>query len=224
MCGDATSRDDLEHLTCDHRPDVIYTDPPYGINITKRSNGRFKKYRPVIGDNSTSAARAAYALTADLCPLHVWWGANHYADALPDSRCWLFWDKQTNGGFADGELAWTNFNRPVRKFTHRWNGFQKDSERGQARIHPTQKPAALLGMILDSFSKDHHFGIVLDLFGGSGSTLIGCEDTDRTCLMMELDPFYIDRIIERWQTHTSGNAVLLTGSDPVPYDELRRRT
>ncbi len=103
------------------------------------------KYFPVIGDDSTATAIAAYQLCAEFFPraIQVWWGANYYANALPPSQCWLVWDKENTGNFADVELAWCSERRAARLFRHMWNGMLKDSEHGQRRVHPTQKPVAL---------------------------------------------------------------------------------
>jgi len=84
----------------------------------------------------------------------------------------------------------------------------KDSERGLARVHPTQKPIALAEWAFDYFK---NVLIVLDLFGGSGSTLIACEKTNRHCRMMELDPKYCDVIIQRWEEFTGNKAELSDG-------------
>lgn len=84
----------------------------------------------------------------------------------------------------------------------------KKSE-GRKRVHPTQKPVGLTGAILRDFSKAGDE--VLDPFGGSGSTLIACEQLGRKCRMMEIDPRYCDVIIDRWETFTGKKAVLLDG-------------
>jgi DNA modification methylase len=82
----------------------------------------------------------------------------------------------------------------------------KDSERGQHRVHPTQKPVALAEWSFDYFKE---VNTVLDLFGGSGSTLMACEKTNRLCYMMEFEPHYCDVIIKRWEDFTGKKAVLL---------------
>ena len=79
----------------------------------------------------------------------------------------------------------------------------------EKRLHPTQKPIKLLSDILKDFTRKKE--IVLDVFGGSGSTLIACEQLNRKCFMMELDPHYVDVIITRWENLTGQKAVLLNG-------------
>ena len=91
-----------------------------------------------------------------------------------------------------------------------WNGLAREGSRdaeGITRVHPTQKPVGLMGYILTDFTEEGDG--VLDLFGGSGSTLIACEQLNRKCYMMELDPHYCDVIIERWEQFTGEKAVKL---------------
>jgi 16S rRNA G966 N2-methylase RsmD len=224
LCGDSTSVDDITRLLDGTKPDMVNTDPPYGISIVKGSGkigsgGKFRGsvghgkiipanvYAPVIGDDSTDTAVAAYNICAAMgIPVLIFWGGNHYANKLPPSSCWIVWDKQNNGNdFADAELAWTNQKTAVRICVHQWNGMLKASERGERRCHPTQKPVALAEWCFEKYGKECK--TVLDLFGGSGSTLIACEKTNRTCYMMEMSPEYCDVITKRWEKLTGKTAV-----------------
>ena len=94
---------------------------------------------------------------------------------------------------------------------HDWFGFSSSENGADARnrVHPTQKPITLLADILNQWGKDAN--IVVDLYGGSGSTLIACEQLNRKCYMAELDPHYVDVIIARWENLTDKKAVLLNG-------------
>jgi len=189
----------------------------HGHGPAKKAIIKPGRYDAVIGDDSTETARAGYSLVAALkIPSLVFWGGNYYADFLPPSRCWLVWDKENTGAFADVEMAWTNFDRPARLFRHMWNGLMKASERGQRRVHPTQKPIALGEWVFREFGKDTK--TVMDLFLGSGSNLIAAETTGKTCLGMELSPHYTDVIIRRWQEFTGKQAVL--EGDGRTFDEL----
>lgn len=176
-----------------------------GPNLTGPAPPKIKArlYEPVIGDGSTETAIAAFRLCAERkIKVQVWWGANHYASALPDGKCWIVWDKVNGESFlADAELAWTNVKAAVRMFRHKWNGLIKESERGERRIHPTQKPVALAVWCLEKFGKPGDN--VLDLFGGSGSSLIACEGSGRAGFIMELSPPYVDLIVARWE-HVTG--------------------
>ena len=104
-------------------------------------------------------------------------------------------------------------------FTHIWDGFRRDSEKGEKRVHANQKPVALFAEIWSKFNMGQ---VVLDLFGGSGSTLLAAEKTDRVCYMLELDPRYIDVIIARWQDFTGQTATLeATGETFTDLKEAR---
>jgi 16S rRNA G966 N2-methylase RsmD len=221
LCGDATNLGDVEKLLKGHTVSMVFTDPPYGISVQMNNPGTICR-NPILGDDTTEVAAAAYIICAALDVPMLFWGANHYvADAkLPNASCWVVWDKQ--GGkhvdHADCELAWTNIKGPARVFQHIWDGFRRDSEKGERRVHPTQKPVALLIEILEFFKTGE---IVLDLFGGSGSTLIACEKSNRTALMMELDPAYCDVIVKRWEIATGKKAERIEcQSEDVPSQPL----
>ena len=164
-------------------------------------------YAPIIGDDSTDTAIASYAALTDLSvPVIVLWGGNYFANSLPPSRCWLVWDKETNGNFADAELAWTNQDACTRLLRHQWSGLIKASERGERRVHPTQKPVALAEWVIDTVAAEAK--TVIDLFLGSGSTLIAAERKGRQCFGTELSPIYVDVCVERWQQFTGKTATL----------------
>ena len=210
MCGDSTSIDAVEKLMDGLKPNAIFTAPPYGIGLDKEGQkiGKSQAYGAVMNDHSSDVAKDAFRLAQAMAvPELYFWGANHYSSVLPDSSCWIVWDKQ--GGksvtYADCELCYTNIDKPVRMFTHIWDGFRRDSEKGKTRVHPTQKPVKLFVDIWEKFNTGQ---VVMDLFLGSGSTLIACESSDRVCYGMELDPKYVDVIITRWQDYTGNDAVL----------------
>ena len=216
MCGDSTSITDVEKLVVGTTIDLCYTDPPYGINEKgDRSNrggltqgNNLKDFK----DDSIDYAVEAYQIVEGVLQVkrQVWWGANYYCHALPQSNNWFVWDKRVEekqkDTQSDCELAWVKSKwSSVRIFRHLWKGLIKGSEHGQKRVHPTQKPVALAEWAFDYF-KD--VSTVLDLFGGSGSTLIACEKTNRHCLMMEFEPHYCDVIVKRWEDFTGKKAVL----------------
>lgn len=133
----------------------------------------------------------------DLAPMVIMWGANYYADKLPSRACWICWDKRediTRNNFADGELAWTNQNSPMRIFYHLWNGLHKGSQHGERRTHPTEKPVALFAEIGKSYADQ---GVWLDLFAGTGAQVVAAEQTGATCYANEIEPLYIATILER---------------------------
>jgi DNA modification methylase len=217
MCGDSTSIDAVEKLVAGTTIDLCYTDPPYGINEkgdrTARKTGLAKNHNfKDFKDDTIDYAVEAYQIVEGILQVkrQVWWGANYYCHALPQSNNWFVWDKRVEDKMADTqsdcELAWVKSKwSSVRIFRHLWKGFNKDSERNQQRVHPTQKPVALAEWSFDYFKE---VNTVLDLFGGSGSTLIACEKTNRHCLMMEFEPHYCDVIVKRWKDFTGKKAIL----------------
>ena len=218
LCGDATDMTDIDFLLGNAQPSMLFTDPPYGISAVQpngmiggHANSKGKVSLPVMGDESTATAKAVYELVKKLnIPKQIIWGGNYFTDFLPPSSCWLVWDKQRGEEktFADGEIAWTNFDSPLKFIRHQWDGFIKESERGEERAHPTQKPAFLAEWALKQYGEGSE--IVLDLFGGSGSTLIGAEKTGHKCFIMELENIYCDVILERFAR--------ATGVDPIRAD------
>jgi len=174
---------------------------PFGSQAVRGTDGASHiveagNYAPVIGDDSTNTAISSATMLMNEYPkaTHVWWGGNYYANVLPPSSCWLVWNKETTGNFADCELAWTNQARAARLFTHKWNGMLRDSERGR-RVHPTQKPSALASWVYETLGNDGD--IVLDPFGGSGMSMVAAEQTKRTSRMLELSPAYVAVSLQR---------------------------
>ena len=205
MCGSSTDKDSILKLTENNPIYLIYTDPPYGMNAVSKSGVLSKNYKnDIMGDDDNSVAISAFMLASEMYrnTNQIWWGANYYTECLPSSECWIVWDK--NNGASDQtdcELAWANFRSVVRQFT-------MASEK-KNRVHPTQKPVKLFAEIVKKFDKNNNFKTVLDLFGGSGSTLISCELMNRTCFTMELDPRFCDVIIKRWENLTGEKAMLI---------------
>ena len=234
MCGDSTSVDAVEKLMDGNKVEMVFTDPPYGISIVsgggkvggsgafggKKNEKKDKSniiessnFAPVAGDDSIDVAVEAIQVIATLgAKVEIIWGGNYYANSLPNSSCWLVWDKQNTGNFADCELAWTNQTTAVRKFEHMWNGMVKASEHGQKRVHPTQKPVALAAWCIEQYGEDCE--VVLDLFGGSGFTLIACEQKKKKGYVMELSASYVDVIVQRWQEFTGKTAFLESTNEP----------
>ena len=221
MCGDSTKIDDTDKLINKQSMDLVFTDPPYGINEKgDRSNrggltqgNKLKDFK----DDTIQYAVDAYNICEGVykIPRQVWWGANYYCHHLPLSNNWFVWDKRVEekqkDTQSDCELAWVKSKwSSIRIFRHLWKGMMKDSEKGQRRVHPTQKPVALAEWSFDYF-KD--FDNVLDLFGGSGSTMIACEKKNKNCFMMEFEPHYVDVIVKRWEQFTGKKAELENGQN-----------
>jgi DNA modification methylase len=218
MCGDSTSVDAVERLMDGAKADFVYMDPPYGMNLNTnyhRSNRVVgKTYSPVIGDDVDFDPRFFFEFFKDARE-HFWWGADYYCEHIPKGGAWVVWDKKKEDldesigtGF---ELCWSRepHKRMIARFL--WSGFTA-KERTESRVHPTQKPIALHEWFFERWGKPEDK--VVDLFGGSGSTLIACEKTKRSAYLMELDPKYCDVIVARWEKFTGQKAELISGQTP----------
>jgi hypothetical protein len=204
MCGDSTSIDAVEKLMDGQLAEAIVTDPPYGIGIDGQKESKSKnpkhnrKSHDFRGWDDERPDEGIFNYIVALNVPSVIWGGNYFADILPATRGWIYWSKGQDGlTMSDGELAWTTESTPLRSVTVNRAALQ-------GSVHPTQKPLKVIEYSLEYIKAGK---VVLDLFGGSGSTLIACEKTGRQCRMMELDPKYCDVIIKRWQDYTGKQAV-----------------
>jgi len=179
--------------------DAVVTDSPYGVGFSHGGGGgklaRSTKldHMPIIGDDKPFDPAPILALSVP----SIMWGGNHFANSLPPSPAWLVWDKRCadySNDQADCEMAWTNLAFPARMFRHVWNGMLRGSESKTPRVHPTQKPVALMEWCL-GFLPDAK--TILDPFMGSGSTGCACVNLGRSFIGIELDPDYFDVAVKR---------------------------
>jgi DNA modification methylase len=189
---------DLLPLIPEGSVDLVLTDPPYGINLptdfASRNRGnlaRLQDYLPVHGDDTPFDPAPLLRF-----PRAVLWGANYYADRLAPSAGWLVWDKRVREGIgvndqADCELAWTNCVKGARVFRHMWNGFWRDSEKGE-HWHPTQKPAALMKWCLGKAGTDKPHPLVLDPYMGSGPVQVACKAMAAHCIGSDIEERYCE--------------------------------
>ena len=231
MCGDGTSVDDIDKLLNGEKADMVFTDPPYGMDLdTDYSGMKSRMFKGGNGGNSYDAGivddfepeMINTIMSLDAKETFIW-GADYFAELIPDKNAgsWIVWDKRANGNddieedySSDRmygscfELCWSK-NRHKRDIARiKWAGmFGMEKQDSKKRLHPTQKPLELCGWFLNRYSDGGQN--IIDLFGGSGSTLIACEQLKRKCFMMELDPKYVDVIIDRWEQFTGQKAVLL---------------
>jgi site-specific DNA-methyltransferase (adenine-specific)/modification methylase len=197
-------RDVLRTLP-DNSVDAVVTDPQYGISLQTNYKARKRTalaecndFPPIVGDDRPFDPSHLLHF-----PVVVLFGANYYADKLPPSGGWVVWDKlrgltsEREWGFNDNsdcELIWTNRGNAARIIAHRWMGCMKDSEHGQQRVHPTQKPVALMTALIKHYTNEGD--TVLDPYMGSGTTGVACVQTGRSFIGIEIDETYY-RIAER---------------------------
>lgn len=228
MCGDSTSIDAVETLLQGKRAQMVHTDPPYGISY--QSNGRTKSAKFDVLKNDDVILDIAPVI--DACSegwVFVWtswkvltkWISQFESFGYPSNQ--VIWHKP-GGGIGDLKRTFASdyetalvWHRGAELTGKRIGSVWKVSKDGATEyLHPTQKPVALAEEALDKTTKPGW--LILDLFGGSGSTLIACEKTGRHARLMELDPKYCDVIIRRWQDFTGKKAVLeSTGQE---FEEL----
>ena len=172
MCGDSTSIDAVEKLMDGQKADMVFTDPPYGIDVVndngKVGGGTAKypttKFSKIIGDSTTDTAKEFYnACIAMGFDKFIIWGGNYFTDFLKPNRCWVVWFKNhvTERTFANCELAWTNIDHNSKTYSSTWDGYTKEGESG-SKIHPSQKPIKLCGDVLQDFTEKNE--IVYDGF------------------------------------------------------------
>ena len=177
--------------------DLAVVDVPYGIgedgfkNHSRNQLAQATKYTPKNWDRK-APDKEYFDELMRVSKNQIVWGANHFISKLPyDSSCWIVWDKDNSGDFADCELAWTSLNTAVRKFKWRWNGmlqqYMKDKE---VRIHPTQKPIALYEWIYQNYTSEGN--LILDTHLGSGSSRIASEKNKLNFVGCEIDKEYFD--------------------------------
>jgi DNA modification methylase len=235
LVGDATNQNDVSTLMAGDAADLVFTDPPYNVDYEGYTEKRLK----IKGDRMSDAEfkqflQAAFSsyrtftkpgASMYVCHSSSW--QREFQDALESAsfevRCQIIWAKNT---FAWGFGRYKFQHEPI-FYAHvagekdPWYGDKSQSTLWQEkkpaanRIHPTAKPVELVERALLNSSKSGD--VVADLFGGSGSTLIGCERRNRKARLMEIDPKYADCIVRRYQQYTGKQAVLEGGGS---FDEV----
>lgn len=233
MCGDSTNEAAVAALMNGEKADMVHTDPPYNVDYSnqdrpkagKKDLGRIENDKMSDSDFKeflTKAFTRCYEATKEDSTIYIWYASKesiNFMQSVIDSG-WelnqqIIWKKPMLLG--RGKYQWAHepcilgikgspYFTDDRTKTTVWDfgGYDKSKN-----VHPTQKPIVIPEEAVKNSSKAGDK--VLDLFGGSGSTLIACEKTNRKCFMMELDPHYCSVIIERWQNFTGKKAELLNG-------------
>ena len=230
LCGDSTDVLAVERLMGGKKADMVFTDPPYGVSYegghNKKKRGQIKNDALEGGDLTNlfaDALASALTVTADHAAFYIWFASGKsvetfasFANLSLDLRAVIQWYKVRSGLGAFMAQYIPNCEPCIYAFksgcSPQWFGpsdektvweLQKESKN---KFHPTQKPVELPRRALRNSSKPGQF--ILDLFGGSGATLIACEQDHRHARLMELDPAYCDVIVKRWEQFTGKKAML----------------
>ena len=189
----------LAFLKCvpDNYFDLLLTDPPYGIDIIgqrikKDPDGRYgyRQFKHKTWDNKRPDAEAFNEMLR-VSKNQIIWGGNYFADLLPASQGWLVWNKgQRDFSLADGELAWTSFDKALRIFD-----FSRAQALKDGKIHPTQKPLALMEYCLNLRAKQGD--LILDCYSGSGTTAVACHNLGLDFIAVEIDDEYYKDSVAR---------------------------
>ena len=232
LCGDSTNPQHVERLMDGKKADMVFTDPPYGVNY---EGGHFhsgdvnikRKREKLANDGDDQIYANVIPLIASFCdgPCYTWFAGTkplklyQAVETVGQIHALIIWHK-TNAKYAAINAQYKQRHEPClywkpKGSTLRWCGASTEATIWEMKrdatnnFHPTQKPVELAERAIGN----HKAQVVLDLFGGSGSTLIACEKTSRHCRMMELDPAYCDVIVKRWEDFTGNTAVCEPSAD-----------
>jgi DNA modification methylase len=212
MCGDSTDKETVELLMNGNKADMVFTDPPYNIGYQGVSDKRTIQNDKMSDEDFVEFLEKAIMPCETMYVCCSWQYSHLFRQALENIgqkiKAMIVWDKinpaqHLDKYFKQHEIIWYCGAFGGEK-TLRGDVWQCKRQRNT--VHPTMKPIELIAMALQDQPKKK---IVYDGFGGSGSTLIACEQLDRTCYMMELDPKYVDVIIQRWENFTGKVAIKL---------------
>ena len=245
LCGDSTDSDQVAKLMNGEKADMVFTDPPYGMNLDADYSGMKsdifkggiggKKYDNIIGDHddfTEELINTIFACFNDCKEIFIW-GADYFAELLPNKNdgSWVVWDKRANGNDdieqdkssdkmygSTFELCWSK-NKHKREIARvKWAGiFGMPSQDTKGRVHPTQKPIELANYFFNNWGKIND--LVADLYLGGGTTMVASHQLKRKCYGMELDPKYCQVIIDRMLKLDDSLKVKINGKEYVKTEK-----
>jgi DNA modification methylase len=208
LCGDSTNIQHVDRLMDGQKADMVFTDPPYGIGFN------YNSHKDTTGDEYKDFCRDWFhclKLQSDFIVISTGWAYNlfWYQQEPKDTFYWICKNKRTGGSISHFRKVEPIFiwGKPQNKYDFDFWEQTTQIEEDLKGQHTCPKPVSLIEQIIQGCQEK---GKILDVFGGSGTTLIACEKTKRKCFMMELDPKYIDVILSRWAKYT--------GKDPIRDD------
>ena len=185
--------------------DAVITDPPYGIGQdggAQRTRGKKYTNGQKLGWDNCRPEKSIFDCLESAGDVRIYWGGNYFADYLPASMGWLYWEKRMGGDFADGELAWTSQHRALRQFSH----FKKN----KGDEHPTQKPVELMRWCIEICKNAPQ--TILDPFMGSGTTGVAAIQLGRSFIGIERETKYFDIACQRIEQAVAQGQLF----EPVP--------
>lgn len=239
LCGDSTNIQHVERLMNGEKADMVFTDPPYGVSYTKKTKEvlKSKEYTEIKNDDkSGEELKDFFRDVFSLLSTQMHDKSSYYVcspqggdselmmmmmmrESGMKCRHQIIWLKDSPV-FSMGRLDYDYKHEPILYGWIKSHEFQRkgkqdksvwEFKRTENKLHPTMKPVELIENALMNSSLEENK--ILDVFGGSGSTLIACEKTNRKCFMMELDPHYCDVIVKRWEQYTGKKAELISGKE-----------
>lgn len=214
--------DCLDVLPTLGKVDAVVTDPPYGIG---EDGGRVRSRRSTVnpriipkgGWDSKTPDKDVFDLIRFCSATQIIWGGNYFANKLPASMGWLYWQKRMGGDFSDGELAWTSRNRALREFTFCPKGGNIQERLRNHSGHPTEKPVEVmcwcLGFVPDAKT-------ILDPFMGSGTTGVACVKLGRKFIGIEIEEKYFDMACKRIEAACKQPDLFVDQPKPTPAEQL----
>jgi DNA modification methylase len=236
ICGDSTDSDTVERLMNGEKAEMVFTDPPYGMfldtdysqikktenSIGFKGNQKGNKYDKIIGDNEDFTPELINTIFANFnyCKEIFIWGADYFIDLIPNfgkDGSWFVWNKRSSEAQQRGigntfDLCWSKSKHKRLVFDFEWFGFlsKDDPKEARNRVHPSMKPSKLLSKLITEYCKGN---ILVDLFLGSGSTLVAAHQLKRKCYGIELSEKYCQVIIDRMQKLDSTIKVKINSKD-----------
>ena len=188
----------------DNHFDLAIVDPPYGIDMANKINSVTGGIKHNAKDwDKYTPTQEYWDELFRVSKNQIIWGGNYFMSKIQrDSPCWIFWDKNNGDSlFADGEMAWTSFDSPVRLAKIHWCGSAAKHETGQNKIHPTQKPIKLYDWLLMKYAKPND--LILDTHLGSGSSRIAAYKGGFNFVGFEIDQEYYEKQEKRFNDFKS---------------------
>jgi DNA modification methylase len=227
LCGDSTDSDQVARLMNGEKADMVFTDPPYGMfldadysKMVNKQGVAGKKHNNIIGDHERYEPSHIFR-DFDYVDEIIIFGADYFSEFIPNKNegSWLVWDKRVEDKYdkvigSAFELAWSKKKRKREILRHEYSswGARMEGATENGKPHPTMKPVTMLSDVINKTESKN----IVDLFLGSGSTMVAAHQLNRKCYGMELDPKYCQVIVDRMHKLDPSLEIKINGK---PYDK-----